>query len=305
MSSQSSTPAHGLPLSHLLLGLLVMVVWGTNFVVIRIGLDSFPPILFAFLRFLLVFVPAALFVKKPDAPWSKLAAYGVLIGGGQFGLLYIAMRGHISPGLASLVVQCQVFFTIGLSVVIAGEKVKIYQGLAVAMAAGGLVLIGLHGGGDATPLGLLLVLGAGLSWAIANVLMKQTPTVNVLAYVIWASLFSLPPLLVLSLLFDGPEVVAHALVAASPAAWATVVWQSVGNSLFGYAAWGWLLSRHPAASVTPMALLVPIFGMGASSLFLGEPLQDWKLAAAGLVIGGLCLNLLTPRLLALRNPPAA
>jgi O-acetylserine/cysteine efflux transporter len=282
-----------------------MLIWGTNFVVIRVGLDSFPPLLFALLRFALVFFPAAFFIKRPAVPVWQLAAYGVLIGAGQFGLLFIAMGGHISPGLASLVVQCQVFFTIGLSVVLSGERVRAYQWVAVALAAVGLVLIGAHGGGDASPLGVGLVLLAGLSWAIANVLMKRTPGVSMLAYVVWSSVFSLPPLLALSLLMEGPSVVQHALGAAGPAAWAALVWQSVGNSLFGYVAWGWLLSRHPAASVTPMALLVPVFGMGASSLLLGEPLQDWKLAAAALVIGGLCLNLLTPRLLALRNPPAA
>ena len=218
------------------------------------------------------------------------------------------MGGHISAGLASLVVQCQVFFTIGLSVLIAGERVRGYQWAAVGLAASGLVLIGLHGGGDATPLGLALVMSAGLSWAVANVLMKRTPSANMLSYVVWASAFSLPPLLILALVFEGGPAMVQALVRATPAAWAAVAWQSVGNSLFGYAVWGWLLGRYPAASVAPTALLVPVFGMGAAAVFLAEPLQDWKLIAASLVLGGLCLNLLTPRYLAWREarlPPAS
>ena len=100
---------------HLLLALLVMAVWGSNFVVIRIGLDHLPPLLFAALRFSAAFLPAALFLRPPSAPWRNLAAYGVLIGAGQFGMLFLAMSGHITPGLASLVVQTQVFFTIALS----------------------------------------------------------------------------------------------------------------------------------------------------------------------------------------------
>jgi O-acetylserine/cysteine efflux transporter len=303
--TQIPAAPHGLPLRHALLALAVAAVWGTNFVVIRWGLDSFPPLLFALLRFVFVFFPACLFIRRPEAPWLKLAAYGVLIGAGQFGLLYIAMGGHISAGLASLVVQCQVFFTIGLSVVIAGERVRGYQWLAVALAASGLVLIGLRGGGDASPLGLILVMSAGLSWAFANVLMKRTPLANMLSYVVWASVFSLPPLLILSLVFEGPATILHALAVAKPAAWAAVAWQSVGNSLFGYAVWGWLLSRYPAASVTPTALLVPVFGMAAAAALLGEPLQTWKVAAAGLVLSGLCLNLLTPRYLAWREARAA
>jgi O-acetylserine/cysteine efflux transporter len=75
-----------------------------------------------------------------------------------------------------------------------------------------------------------------------------------------------------------------------------VAWQSWGNTLFGYAAWGWLLARHPAATITPMALLVPVFGMSASALLLAEPLPAWKLIAAALVMAGLAVNLLWPRL---------
>jgi O-acetylserine/cysteine efflux transporter len=84
-------------------------------------------------------------------------------------------------------------------------------------------------------------------------------------------------------------------VQADARTWAAVLWQTVGNTMFGYAAWGWLLSRHPAALVTPMALLVPLFGMGASALLLGEPLPPWKIGAALLVMSGLVLGLLYPR----------
>jgi O-acetylserine/cysteine efflux transporter len=117
-----------------------------------------------------------------------------------------------------------------------------------------------------------------------------------LGVVVWSSVFALPPLLALSLLAEGPARMAQGLAAADAGVWAAVVWQAVGNSLFGYAAWGWLLARHPAATVAPMALLVPVFGMGASALLLGEGLPAWKLGAAALVLSGLALNLFGPRL---------
>ena len=113
---------------------------------------------------------------------------------------------------------------------------------------------------------------------------------------VWASLFSVPPLLVLSLLFEGPAAIVHSLVHADAGAWAAVLWQSFGNTLFGYVAWGWLLARYPAATIAPLALLVPVFGMSASALALAEPLPPWKVAAAALVMGGLALNLLWPKL---------
>ena len=289
-----------LPLRHLLLALAVVAVWGTNFVVIRIGLDDLPPLLFATLRFLFALLPAAFFIRRPAVSWGSLAAYGMLIGFGQFGLLYIAMTSFISPGLASLVVQSQVFFTIGLAMAFSGERVRFFQIAALLMATVGIGLILAHGDASATPLGLGLVLLAAISWAGGNHVAKASGATDMLAYVVWASLFSVPPLLLGSLVVEGWPAISAAIAHSGPEAWAAVLWQSVGNTMFGYAAWGWLLSRHPAATITPMAMLVPVFGMGASALLLGEALPMWKLAAAALVIGGLAINVLWP--LAARLP---
>ena len=285
-----------LPWLHVLLAVAVVAVWGTNFVVIRIGLDHLPPLTFAALRFTFALLPAVFFLKKPDVPWRNLAAYGVLIGAGQFGLLYIAMSGFISPGLASLVVQTQVFFTIGLAMWLAKESIRSFQLVALGLAAVGLVVIVAHTDASVTPLGLALVLIAAASWAGGNAFSKAAGKVNMLAYVVWASLFSVPPLLILALVFEGPQAMIQGVRAADTATWAAVLWQSVGNTLFGYAAWGWLLSRHPAAVITPMAMLVPVFGMGASAIWLGESLPPWKLLAAGLVMSGLAINIFWPTL---------
>jgi O-acetylserine/cysteine efflux transporter len=284
------------PLRHLLLALVVVTVWGTNFVVIKVALLHLPPLLFATLRFALALLPAVFFLPRPAVPWRNLAAYGVLLGVGQFGFLYLAMNGHISPGLASLVVQTQVFFTIALAMRISGERVQAFQWLALALAVGGIAIIGSHTDGMTTPLGVGLVLVAALGWAGANIVGRRAGAANMLAYVVWSSAFAVPPLFALSLVVEGWPAIVHGVQRADLAAWAAVLWQSVGNTLFGFAAWGWLLARHPAATITPMALLVPVFGMGASALLLGEPLPPWKLLAAGLVMGGLALNLLWPRL---------
>ncbi|MBI5942539.1 MAG: EamA family transporter [Caulobacterales bacterium] len=289
-------PPTSLSLRHALLALAVMAVWGSNFVVIRVGLDHLPPLLFATLRFSFAFLPAALFLKKPDVPWRNLAAYGVLIGAGQFGLLFLAMKGDISPGLASLVVQTQVFFTIGLAMRLTGEKVRTFQYAALALATAGIGVIIWRTDGSATPLGLALVLGAALCWAGGNLVARQTPGANMFNYVVWASLFSIPPLLGLALVFEGWPAMVAGVREADALTWAAVVWQSVGNTMFGYAVWGWLLSRYPTATVAPMSLLVPVFGMAASAVFLHEALPGWKLAAAGLVMAGLALNTLWPGL---------
>jgi O-acetylserine/cysteine efflux transporter len=284
-----------LPPRDLLVALAVVAVWGTNFVVIRIGLDHLPPLLFAGLRFVLAAVPGVFLLPRPAASWRNLAAYGLLIGAGQFGLLFVAIRSDIAPGLASLVVQVQVFFTIGLSMWLTGERVRSYQWVALGLAVSGILIIALHTDATTTPLGLGLVLLAGLSWAGGNMVARASGVRSMLSYVVWASLFSAPPLLALSFLLEGWEAIRDGVMRADAATWGAVLWQAVGNALFGYAAWGWLLARHPAALVTPLALLVPVFGIGASALWLGEPLPAWKIGAAVLVLGGLALGVLYPR----------
>ena len=285
-----------LPLLHLVLALAVMAVWGTNFVVIKLALAHLPPLTLASLRFAFAFLPLALFIKRPAVPWRNLATYGVLIGAGQFGLLFSAMRADITPGLASLVVQVQVFFTIGLSMRITGERIAPSQIAALALAVCGLGTIALHTDGSATPLGLLLVVGAALCWALGNMTSRAAGPVNMLAYVVWSSAFAVPPLLGLALLSEGWPRISSGIAHADAKTWGAVLWQSVGNTMFGYGAWGWLLSRHPAASVAPLALLVPVFGLGASALLMGEALPAWKLTAFTLVMAGLALGILWPQL---------
>jgi O-acetylserine/cysteine efflux transporter len=284
-----------MPLSHFLLALSVVFVWGTNFVVIRWGLDGLPPFLFAALRFALSALPWLLFVPPPAVQWWRLAAFGVLLGVGQFGLMFLAMRADISPGMASLVVQMQVFFTIALSIWWLRERVQPYQLAGLALALAGLGVIASHLDASVTLLGLGTVLAAAFCWACANLVAKSAGPVNMLHFMVWSSAFAVPPLVGLSLWLEGPQAMADALRHAGPGIWANVLWQAVGNTLFGYGAWNWLLARHPAATITPMALLVPVFGLSASAVSLGEAMPAWKLLACALVLAGLALIVLWPR----------
>lgn len=298
LEKQGSSQLHpGLPASHLLLALAIVAVWGTNFVVIKISLDSFPPFFFAALRYIFALLPVVFFMPKPKVSWGNLCVYGLATGVGQFGVMYFAIDGRISPGLASLVIQTQVFFTIGFAMFFAKEGLRLYQAVAVAVAMTGLVIIALHTDAATTFLGLALVVFAGFSWGVANTVSRRAGAINMLSYVVWASAFSIPPLLLISLIFEGGASHLWEISLAAPAgAWMGVLWQSWANTLFGYAAWGWLLSKHPAAVVAPAPLLVPIFGMGASAFFLGEALPSWKVEAASLVIAGLVINLFWPTL---------
>ena len=287
---------------HTVIALAVVAVWGTNFVVIKIGLGDFPPFLFAALRFVCSALPWLLFIKRPPVRWRWLVWFGILLGAGQFGLLFYAMRSDISPGLASLVVQVQVFFTIGLSVLFFRERVSALPLAGMVLGGSGLLVIAANIDATVTITGVVTVLAAGFFWACANMVVKQAALeaktkIDMLGFVVWSSVFAIPPLVLLSLNFEGFTAAMYAVQNARAQAWAAVLWQAVGNTLFGFAAWNWLLTRYPAAIISPYALLVPLFGMGASNLLLGEAMPTWKIEAALLVLGGLSLIAMAPLLL--------
>lgn len=285
----------GMPPAHVALAVLVVAIWGTNFVVIHVGLAHFAPFTFATLRFAFASLPFLFFVSRPRIALGSLVSYGLAIGVGQFGLMLYALAGHIAPGLASLLIQTQAFFTVALAVMLNGERIRAGNFAALGLCAAGVVLIGLNTGGDADALGILLVLGAALAWATGNIVAKRAGAIDMLGLVVWSSLVAVPPLLAAALLFEGPALMRANIEHADVPAWAAVLWQSFGNALFGYGAWNWLLARHPATDVALMGLLVPIFGMSAAAWFLAEPMQPWKLGAAALVLVGLGVNLLSSR----------
>ena len=279
-----------LSFKHMLLILCVVGIWGTNFVIMKNTVEVLPPLMLALMRFFFTFFPAVFFLPRPKVALTNLMGYGLSIGVVQFGCLYVAVNGHITPGLASLVVQSQVIFTIGMSVYFNSERLRAYQLFALVWAVIGLLIIGLHTDAQTSLIGLALTLVAALGWATGNLFSKRAYGVNMLSYVVWSTAFSVPPLFVLSICFDGVESFSSHLGPMTWQVWLAVLWQAWGNTIFCYGIWGWLLARYTAASVTPFALLIPVFGIGASALILGETLPFWKLAAAGLVITAMLLN---------------
>ena len=296
--------ANQLTLRHFLLALLVIVIWGSNFVVIKYALFTLPPILFAALRFLAAAIPCVVIFRRPPVPLSNLAGYGMLIGIGQFALLYLAIRSEIAPGLASLVVQLQVLFTMGLAMASTGDRPRPYQWVACAIAFAGMLSIAMHIEGGTTLLGLGMTVAAGFFWACGNMLSRkavvyaqqQNKPLNMLAYTVWSSLMTVPPLFLLSWIFEGWPSMSQAITQMTWPTALAVLWQSWGNTIFGYSIWAWLLGRYAAATISPLALLIPIFGMTSAALFLNEPMPTWKLASAAVVLLGLTINVTWPML---------
>jgi len=284
-----------LKVSDQFLALLVVAIWGTNFVFIRLGLNELQPFTFAALRFFLVAFPLIFFLHKPQCSWPSLISYGLFIGLGQFGLLFWAMKADISPGLASLIVQMQVFFTVFLSAFLLQETVTKWQLVSLVICLAGLLMVILYTDGSTTYFGIVMVLLAGFSWACGNLVIKQAGKVDMLSFIAWSSLFSVPPLLLVAVLTEGVHTIGSDIVKLSWQGWLVVLWQTIGNTLVGYGLWNTLLGRYSAATVAPWALLVPVFGMVSSAILLGELMPDWKVVAAVLILLGLTVNLISQR----------
>ena len=280
---------------HQLLALIVTIIWGTNFVFIKYGLNELPPLLFATIRFFLVAFPLIFFFPKPKASWWLIASYGLFIGAGQFGILFYAMQNDISPGVASLVLQTQVFFSVIFAISFFKEFVTPIQWLALIISFSGIALIASKTGGQTTLFGLSLALLAAMSWAMGNMTVKKAGKVDIIAFLAYSSLFAVPVLAAMSLYFEGWNLIKTSIQSASMTSVYVVLWQTIGNTLIGYGLWNFLLSRYSAATVTPWALLIPISGMTASSFLLDEPMPLWKLLAAGLVLAGLVINIISTK----------
>ena len=282
----------------ILLALIVVVIWGFNFVVIQIGLQGLPPLLFSALRFLFAALPLVFFVKRPPIAWSLLVGYALFQFALQFMLLFSGVKLGIPAGLASLVMQLQAFFTIGLAVLLLGERPLVTQWLGALIAFAGMGLVAIHLQATATVIGFVMLIGGSISWGVANILTKKIGKVNALALVAWGSLLAAPPLFLASLLAEGP-----AAWGAVQLSWVTVgavLFQSYPNTLLGFGIWSDLMRRYPAATIAPFTLLVPVSGMIGAALVLDEALQWWKLTAGALVLLGLALNQFGGRVLAPR-----
>jgi len=284
-----------LPARHLLLALIVVAIWGSNFVAIKLSLVDLPPLLLCAVRFVFVSVPLVFFVPKPELPWRKLAGYGLTMFAAQFAFMFLGMKLGMPAGLASLVLQFQVFVSLALSVVLLGERVRLVQVAGAGVAAAGFGLVARHTGGEVTAAGIGCILLAATSWGFANVTSRRLGPVNPLALVVWGGLVVPLPMGFASLVFEGPAAIGHALTHAGLSAWLGVAYTVYLSTLVAYSIWSWLLARHPASTVTPFTLLVPVFGMLTATLFLGESLPGWKLQAAALVIAGLVLCVFGPR----------
>ena len=273
------------------LAALVAVIWGLAFVFIKFGLDSFSAPQLTALRFIIACLPI-LVLPRPAVPWLLLIVIGLTLFTGQFLLLFFAYVQGMPPGLASVVQQMQAFFTVLLATLFLRDAPSWRQAIGMAVAFGGLGLIGLTIGGELTFLALALTLGGAFSWAIGNVLVKRGGDVPMLPFMAWLSLVPPLPALLVSSLHDPGSSLLSALAGASWLSLAAALYLGAVATTFAYAIWGKLLARYPTAMVAPFALLAPCTGVISSALVFGERFGGLRYAGMALIFAGLAIIVL-------------
>ena len=277
------------------LAILVVIIWGVNFPVIKVGLETMPPFLFAAVRFIIIAIPAVLFIPFPKTSIWNVLGVGLFLGILKYCFLFFAMVSDSSAGLASLILQSQVFFTIGLSIFIYKQKISKIQITGIFIAVFGFSFFFLSSGTSITTLGLTLILMAAFSWSIANLVMMSFKGVNLFHFIIWVCLIPPIPLLILSYFIESKDPLAIVL-STTVEGWFALIYASHISMLLGFALWGWLLKSYSAAVVTPYALLVPVVGIIASSIFLNETMSLLEVIGAVLIMTGLLFSALGKRL---------
>jgi O-acetylserine/cysteine efflux transporter len=283
------------------IGLIVVIIWGINFIAIKLGLGNMPPLMLGAVRFTVVCLPAIFFLPRPPVAWRWLIALGLTLNVGQFAFLFLGMKMGMPAGLASLIHQSQAFFTMLIAVLIIGERLHWNNLVGLAIAAGGMIVIAAQQGSSMTAVGFWLTLTGAASWGIGNVIMRHAtqgvPPFSMLSLVVWAAAVAILPLGLLSLFIEG--------FGAWQTAWHSITWTTVASIIYlayfaticGYALWGKLLSKYPAGMVSPFALLVPVIGMSSAALLLGEEFSLWQLVGALLVMTGLIVHVFGGRLI--------
>lgn len=284
----------------LMLAILVVIVWGANFTVIKLGLSGVPPVLLASLRYMCV-IPAIFFVKRPKIELKYALLYGFSVGVGQFSCLFYAMKIGMPAGLSSILLQSAAFVTPILAWLLLREEIAKKQLLGLGVALLGLCFIGksaLEGVGGISIFSLLLTLMAALFWAISNIVLKLASnkleengeTLDMMGVVVWTSLIPPLPLLAIAFLIDSPEVIWQAVYSLTPISIFSILYLALGATIFGYGMWSILLGKYPASKISPLSLMVPVTGLISARLVLGETLSLWQWIGGGIILLGLILS---------------
>ena len=290
--------------------LAVVVIWGLNFIFMKFALRDFTPFQMGAARYVFAVFPLILFIKRPNLDAKWLLYYGLFQGVGQFGFLFVGLKLGMTAALASVLMQTQVFFTALISFFLLGEKPSRSLQIGLLLAATGLACFAMNyiapqaiNTKATTLFGLIFcVLGASM-WAASNIVvrkaqqsLKKDSSFDAVAFLVWSSTVPILPFVALTLFFDA-EATRWRWLAAPWSSWISVAFLGWVATIIAYALWTGLLKRHPANRVAPFSLGVPVVGITAGMLVLGETITIWQWGGIAFVVAALLMVMFGTRLL--------
>lgn len=276
---------------HLMLAILVTLVWGVNFPITKLGLRLIDPFVLTGIRFALAALPLVFFIKRPAIEFSYVVAYGFIFGLGMWGVINYGLQVGVSPGIASLIIQLSVFFTMGWGVLLFKEKLRGAQLLGALLAMIGLAGIILTQQGDHALFGVLLIVLSAVAWSVGNVIIKKSGVKEIFSFMVWASLFPPIPLFLVAWLMHGSAPFENLQSSLDLTAVLSILFQVYLATHFAYWGWNSLLKLYPVSTVAPLSLLIPVFGIGSSMLIIGEHISIPNMISIVVIIIGLAVGL--------------
>ncbi|MGZ0716498.1 EamA family transporter [Pseudomonas palleroniana] len=276
---------------HLALALLVTFVWGLNFPITKLGLRTIDPFVLTGIRFALAALPWVFFIHRPAVKFRYVAAYGVIFGLGMWGMINYGIQVGVSPGIASLIIQLSVFFTLGWGYLLFKENIRRVQWIGALLTLIGLAGILFTQQGEHAVVGVLLIVFSALAWSLGNVIIKLSGVKEIFSFMVWASLFPPIPLFLMGGWLQGSTAFAHLAASLDLTAVASILFQVYLATHFAYWGWNSLLKTYPVSTVAPLSLLIPVFGITSSMLILDERIATPELIFIAVIIIGLAVGL--------------
>ncbi|MDO8295561.1 MAG: DMT family transporter [Caulobacter sp.] len=283
----------------------VCLVWASNNIVSKIVVAHWgvPPLFYASVRFALVAACTVPWLFPAPRPLWRIVAVALLMGGGNFSLLFIGLK-TASPSAASIVVQLGVPMTTIMSMLMLGEQVRWRRGLGMLLTLAGAVVVMWRPAGLSMSVGLWLIAAAAFAGSLGAVMMKQMEGVRPLQFQAWVGFSSLWPLLTLSAFTEHGQV-----ATAAAAGWpfvAAVIFSAVVVSVLGHTLYYVLIQKYEATLISPLTLMTPLATI-AMGVWITHDHFDARmaigaaLALLGVLIIALRPNHVMPLLMAIRN----
>ena len=272
---------------HVVMAFFIVVLWGLNFVALKIAVLSLPPIFLAGLRFLLISIPWIFFVEKPKVSKRQFITLPITLGVLQYSLLYYGMSTGLSAGLSAVILQTQSFFTVIMSTILIKEKPRLNEILGLFIGALGVMILLINNNGDFKIEAVLIILAAAISWGIANIQLKNLGNVNMVSFLIWISPFAAIVLFIISFILEYDLVLNIDFSNVEIKVFLSIFYTAYLSTVIGFTMWQYLLNKYKSVQITPYGLLVPVTGSIFGYIILSEVLEIYQIIAGIVIIIGL------------------